>query len=124
MTFDAVAPNRLFGRLAEDAEEIPFRVTALAVVLLHNPKDIVETHDRDCLDISTLAQACREQRMRQMFLRGRHVFQRKTLARFWNEVPVQTLVVCKLERGASLFAGSERVQERVCCIRHDGGGMD
>jgi hypothetical protein len=54
MPFDSEAPDALRGRVAEDREIILLGVTPFAAIVLDDPEDIFEAHDRRGFDVALL----------------------------------------------------------------------
>ena len=113
MAFHPVTPDGGFGGLAEDAEEVAIRISAYSVIFFHDAKDVFQAHDGGGLDEALLAESGAQQARGQTFLRGGHVFQRQTFAGFRNEMPVQTLVIFKLEGGLRFLSGVSEARNRL-----------
>ena len=67
MTFHSVAPNTGLGGLAENAEEVSFRIPSNTVVFLENAKDILQAHDRGGFDVALLAESGVKQALARCF---------------------------------------------------------
>ena len=124
MPLDAISPGARLRWVAEDGEEIAFRIALRSFAVLHQLQNLVQAHDGGRLDVAALAETGGKQGVGELLLFGSHVAERKTLARFRDEMPVEPLVILKLESRLRALVGVQRCQESLGRVRHDGGGVD
>jgi hypothetical protein len=58
-----------------------------------------------------------------MLLRGIHVFERETLARLGNVMPIEPFFILELERCTRALFRIERIQERLGRVGHHRRGV-
>jgi hypothetical protein len=91
--------------------------------MLHNAQHVVQAHDGHGLDVPALAQPRAQKRMRQLLLRGGHVFHGQPFAGLRDEMPVQALVILEFERRLGALLRREGIQKSNGAVRHDGCRM-
>src|SRR3954468_13068643 len=111
MTFEAPGPNVL-ARVAENANEIIFRIALGSLALLHIEENLLETHDRGHFHKAALAHGGAEEGEGQTLLGGIHIFHGQAFAFAWNEMPVETFLAAQVEFGFFRLFGSERGEQR------------
>src|SRR5262249_31928419 len=92
VALEAGPPRASVGWGAEHREIVFLRGSALPACGLNHLAHVLQTPERDRLDVARLAQSGCQQGTREVLLIGRHLSQRQSLAFFRNEMPVHALV--------------------------------
>src|SRR5215203_5462713 len=95
MPFEAPTPG-IFARGSENRHIVQSGVPVRGFVF-ELEQDGFETDDVRCFGNPASAEAAPKQRMGQRTLRLSHIFERKTFARFRDEMPVEALLVLEFE---------------------------
>ena len=81
-------------------------------------ENLVEVHDVERFSHAPMAEARRQERVREPALGGRHRLERNSLALAWNVVPVEALIGAEGKAHLAFQLRSERAQELPGSLHH------
>ena len=111
------SPGLTGRRRSKDRDKVECRV-ATGTVVLQFVQDAFERHDGDRLAEASMAERTLQQGKGQLALIVPHFLERQTLARSGDEVPIDSLLIAKLEGRFLALRLIERGQEMGRRLRH------